>query len=249
MINGQYWIDTDQYIDIDRLKSIELDIIKGICTTIPYHKIATYGATVLDKPNWTSVDQLLHNVYKDDHSVAYKNFWKEIKDIGHRIEAAKLFTKLVYGVYSGGINVVLRSEKDYLLKNHAQHCKDTVASLAFPSLMSYLDSLPFSEIGRAVIFLNDHDLGTPIHTDGFPGGKHTNDFLWLSTNLSKKFFVYDKSSCTKHYVTSHSAFFNEQDWHGSDGVTEMNFSIRVDGFFTPEFKNQLGISHLTNYNA
>ncbi len=250
MINGQYWINTDQFIDIERLKSIELDIIKGICMTVPHHhKIAVYGFTVLEKPNWASVDHLLHHVYKDKYAKTYNELWTEIKDITQRMEAVKLFTKLAFGVYSGGVNVVLRRESDYTLKNHSQHCKDTVASLCFPSLMSYLDSLPFSEVGRAVIFLNDHDLGTPIHTDGFPGGKHTNDFLWLSTNLSKKFFIYDKTTCTKHYVASHSAFFNEHDWHGSDGVSEMNFSIRVDGVFTPEFKDQLGISHLTDYNA
>jgi hypothetical protein len=29
----------------------------------------------------------------------------------------------------------------------------------------------------------------------------------------------------------------------------MNYSIRVDGFFTDEFRKQLQIDHICNYNA
>ncbi len=196
-INNKPYIDTDPFLDIERLKSLESDILKGIAVANP--ETATFGPNILTNP-------------------------------------------------MGGLTVTIRHPPRYFDKNIAEKNFNTKNFVLFESLVKFVYDLPFVQIGRIIIFYND-TLPTPIHADGYKQAHHHNEFLWLRTNKAKQFFIYDEKLKQKHYVEGYSAFFNEQSYHGSEPSTEMNFSVRVDGFFTNEFRKQLQIDHISNYNA
>jgi hypothetical protein len=46
---------------------------------------------------------------------------------------------------------------------------------------------------------------------------------------------------------SHATFFNDQDWHAGGRVNKQTYSLRIDGPFTDEFRERIGIGHLENY--
>lgn len=241
----QPWIDTDPFLNIDALKALEPDIIRGLC--LSDHGVSIYGNLLEERHGdclpW--IRQLHERPDDDPDKQAYKAITDSFTGI-NRSRAQRLFVKLRFGAYSGGSNVSLRVENVYKNKNRSAFCVDTPNAKHFPTLMAYIKTLPFVDVGRVTFFVNDHDLVTPIHTDDYPC-PHTNDFFWLRTNLEKKFFIYDPVERRKSYVTSHTAFFNEQLWHGTDPSTRMTFSLRVDGVFSPAFKQQLGIAGLRSY--
>jgi hypothetical protein len=247
MINGVPWINVDPFIDIERLKDIELDIIHGMC--VADKGIAAYGMIKdeLNRPDFIQIKSMIATA-----SPRLKNVYYDlltIQDEVARINALKLYGKLCFGTYSGGLTIMLRAPNEtYLDKNTSERCHDTTNVERFPSLMEFIRGLPFTEIGRVLIFLNDHDLVTPLHTDHNRSKFQHNEFLWFRPNLEKKFFLYDPETKVKHHVTSHAAFFNEQDWHGTDPSTKMCFSIRVDGVFTEDFRKQLKLDSIANYN-
>ena len=46
---------------------------------------------------------------------------------------------------------------------------------------------------------------------------------------------------------SNAAFWNDEDWHGGEGSAEVEYGLRVDCTFTPEFRKKLGIDGLEHY--
>jgi hypothetical protein len=72
-----------------------------------------------------------------------------------------------------------------------------------------------------------------------PHEVHQREFLYLQPNSLKKFFIIDEDTTEKHYVDCSAAFFNELDYHGADGVPRLTYSVRIDGVFTPEFREAI----------
>ena len=112
----------------------------------------------------------------------------------------------------------------------------TPAVEEFAPLMDFIRSLPFSSTGRMLIMYDhvprpvsahrDHDVVEVCH-----------EFVWFRTNLSKPFYMLDHRTQEKLYVDSYSAWFDTvNQFHGSDPVDGLSFSVRVDGHFTPEFR-------------
>jgi hypothetical protein len=117
------------------------------------------------------------------------------------------------------------------------------ASALFPRTVEFLRSLPFREIGRAVIFgleANDH---APVHRDTKPGPRRpTNDVdhsITICPRADKRFFLADVDRKTKVFVTSKVYWFNDMDWHGVEPDPFFRYSIRIDGVFEPSFAREL----------
>ena len=65
------------------------------------------------------------------------------------------------------------------------------------------------------------------------------EFLWWTIDSNAmKFFIREEDG-TKKYPTSTCLWWNEHDLHGSDGVPEATFCLRVDGVFTDDFRNKI----------
>ena len=76
---------------------------------------------------------------------------------------------------------------------------------------------------------------------------HKSEFIWINPMGLKKFYIYDEDKNIRHDVTSKAVFFNDLDMHGGEPNSQMTWTLRIDGVFTQQFKEKLGITHLKNY--
>jgi hypothetical protein len=110
-------------------------------------------------------------------------------------------------------------------------------SREYSELMEFIGTLPFKATARIVIMCDDQGRVVTRHRDhSFPDINH--EFVWFRTNLDKAFYVQDRKSKKKLYVSSYSAWFDTvNQFHGADaGKPALTFSIRVDGTFSDEFR-------------
>lgn len=117
------------------------------------------------------------------------------------------------------------------------------AERRFPKTVAFVKSLPFREIGRAVIFglhANDH---APAHRDTEPGSAEV-----LAQSISfaprggprrKRLYVCGDGGAPKHVVDARIYWFNDMDWHGVEADPYFRYSIRVDGVFERDFERKL----------
>jgi hypothetical protein len=113
-----------------------------------------------------------------------------------------------------------------------------------PELIDFIKKLPFKGVGRISLIFDTGGHIVPPHRDhGYP--KICHEFIWFRTNLKKKFYMMKDGE--KKYVTSYSAWFDSvNQFHGSEAVDDLNFSIRVDGVFNDELRKLLPTP--SNYN-
>ena len=106
----------------------------------------------------------------------------------------------------------------------------------FPKTIAFIESLPFTEIGRVVIFgllPNDH---APAHRDSEPGKA-----LAIAQSISfapggkKRFFLTTPDGREEVVVDTPIYWFNDMDWHGVHADPFFRYSVRVDGVFDPAF--------------
>lgn len=117
----------------------------------------------------------------------------------------------------------------------------TEASGEFALLMDFISTLPFKSTGRMLIMYDNVSRPVTAHRD------HTDadichEFIWFRTNLNKPFYLLNPLTNEKLYVESYSAWFDTvNQFHGSDPAEGLTFSVRVDGTFTDEFRQQIPI--------
>ncbi|HSO33935.1 MAG TPA: SRPBCC family protein, partial [Labilithrix sp.] len=125
------------------------------------------------------------------------------------------------------------------------------ARAVFPETVAFIESLPFVEIGRVVIFgllANDH---APAHRDSEPGkalalaqsisfepGRHATS----GETRHKRFYLRAPDGSSEVVVDSPIYWFNDMDWHGVHADPFFRYSVRVDGVFEPGFLDQVRLS-------
>lgn len=112
------------------------------------------------------------------------------------------------------------------------------ARRVFPKTVAFIESLPFTEIGRAVLFgvqPNDH---APSHRDSEPGKTLSipqSISFQPATERRKRFFLTSPGGEEECDVEAPIYWFNDMDWHGVRPDPWFRYSIRVDGVFSPSF--------------
>ncbi len=136
----------------------------------------------------------------------------------------------------------------HLLENGTWEDKHSGAGKAFsegaerllPRTVAFVKRLPFTEIGRCVLFgieANDH---APVHRDSEPGKTltipHTINF---DPRGGKRFVLCDAEGGERVEVRSKVYWFNDMDYHGVEPDPFFRYSIRVDGVFDPRWLDAL----------
>ena len=115
-----------------------------------------------------------------------------------------------------------------------------LARTFFPKTVAFVESLPFTEIGRCNIMgLEALDYGT-VHRDGEPDEQASPDeFITFVPGGDKRLFLWDEEEKRALYVDARVYWFNDFDYHGVEAAPRFRYSVRVDGVFQPEFKERL----------
>jgi glycine betaine catabolism A len=152
-----------------------------------------------------------------------------------------LFLKYRFGVYFPWKVCYHLLENDKWDDKHSGAGKTFVdeARRVFPKTVAFVESLPFTEIGRVVLFgveANDH---APLHRDSEPGKSLTIaqsiSFCPGHARAPKRFYLATPDGSDELTVEAPIYWFNDMDWHGVHDDPWFRYSIRVDGTFEPGF--------------
>jgi hypothetical protein len=190
----------DEFIDVERLRSLDAYIVERINDHIKAEK-----------------DDFFLNMHRLDDAMPYQPGVREIW-----LSRTKPGTPY-----------------NYLDLDRAELWHPTEAAEEFSELMDFIKTLPFKSTGRILVIYDDGGKAVPAHRDHLET-EICNEFVWFRTNLRKPFYVLNHRTNEKKYVESYSAWFDAvNQFHGSDAVSELSFSIRVDGIFTDEFRKKI----------
>jgi hypothetical protein len=137
------------------------------------------------------------------------------------------------------IQLAVKDGHDYFELNDPERWRIGGCADQFGPLMDFLATLPFKATARMVILADPRGRRVTAHRD------HSrldvcHEFLWLRTNLDKRFYLTDLDRRRKLYVESYSAWFDTvNQFHGVDPTGSLTFSIRIDGLFRDDFRAQI----------
>jgi hypothetical protein len=136
----------------------------------------------------------------------------------------------------------------HLLPNHRWEDKHTGEGKAFteearevfPRTVGFIESLPFREIGRVVIFgleANDH---APAHRDAEPGKSvEIGHSISFCPRGDKRLYLCDPARGSYTPVAARAYWFNDMDYHGVEADPYFRYSVRIDGVFERAFLRAL----------
>ncbi len=154
-----------------------------------------------------------------------------------------LYLKYRYGVYFPWKVCYHLLENDRWEDKHSGEDKDFTdeARALLPRTVHFIEKgLPFSEIGRCVLFgieANDH---APAHRDSEPGkALSIAQSISFDPRKNKRFYLCDPKNETTTQVTTPIYWFNDMDYHGVEAAPFFRYSIRVDGVFEEDFSARM----------
>ena len=115
-----------------------------------------------------------------------------------------------------------------------------LAETLLPKTVAFVRALPFAHIGRCNLMgLESNDHGT-VHRDGDPAEQVAPDeFISFCPAGAKALYLWDAVRQERTAVTGPAYWFNDFDFHGVEAAPTFQYSIRVDGAFTDEFRSAL----------
>lgn len=255
-INSQPYIDLDIHIDIQGFTALHYEICKGIVMADYKKEGNMVKPAAADQYRWEF--KPLYQALEEYHALPADH---EIKRLGIEIgeyenrDKFMLFLKLALGAYDPYQFIFLKTEAGGWESRFEEKAWTEDAVNHFPKVKQWIEQeiqdKVFKTIGRIIVFKAEHDCLMPLHrdliepeTDYYP---HRHEFIHLRPNADKPFYIYDPETDTRISVDCRAAFFNDLDWHAGGRSDIQSYSIRIDGAFSDEFREKIGISHLENY--
>lgn len=267
-IGGVPYINLDRHLDIENFTKLHPEICRGFALARDYAKEGTWMAPGFDVkelsyiPNWKPIYKAFEEYMQlpDDDPIKKAGLDilpTDFKDYKQR----NIFTrylKSALGANDPYIYYFLWEEGSWDNRNAER--RKTEESKYFPGVVSWVESLVdqniIDQIGRVIFFHCEHDGIAFEHRDldAKDGVKdkthyteHNNEFIHIRNRTKRGFYIWDPESQDKHYINARSAFWNDQDFHGGERGKEQEYGLRIDCKFTQEFKQKIGIDHLTSY--
>lgn len=259
------YIDLDPFLDIKGFLKLHPEICSGMALAREYAKEGTWMKPGFDFKDmshiasWKPIFQAFEEwqALPDDNPIkveGLKIFPQDFKDYKQRNIFVRYLISTM-GAHDPYIYYVLKEEGTNMKDRGVEERIDTPESTFFPGVMSWINELKTNNIvehiGRVIFFVSsssskpfehrDLDADTHDYTN------HNIEFIHIRPDTKRGFYIWDPEYKRKHYVNSYSCFFNDQDWHGGEFSMEQEYSLRIDCKFTQEFKERIGIGHLTHY--
>ena len=239
-VNGKPFVSLDDVIDV----SIMAELHDEICLGLAMIDQTEHSMTQCLKRGDAALDLYDHR---------YKESAEDVTDADLEVlktltaEQRRRFWMIKYGVYLPWTYCVqLLDDANVWIKKHSSADKvipEQVQRL-FPKTLAFAYGLPmFQEIGRICIFGVHPNHHVVCHRDAsFAAWPRRDDLVMVSPIKQKPFYLYDVDTQQKHYVDCHLAVFNDHDYHGADACTCFTYNFRIDGVYTPEWREQIKLA-------
>lgn len=242
-IHKKPFLYLDEYCPSIDWEKLHTEVSYGLAACHWVKRFVSAGVHPLWKEKEISY-HIIENTFTPYQKELFKTF--DIRETEKRVKFTSLVTKGLHPFWSCYLRVNKPKEVTGIAnKTVAADCEWTENTKYFPSLMNLIEKLPFSEIGRVMFFITEPNNETIPHFDNSPVAppRPNDDFIYFSTltNDFKKIYVMDPDTLEKYYPESDKKFlwFNEMDYHGTDPIDRLTFTVRVEGKFIPEIKNQI----------
>lgn len=255
----------EPYVDMQTFENLQPEIFRGFAEAREYAKEGTWMTPAFRvedmsyiphwKPIYKAIEEFLALPDDDPIKLGGIDLYKDFNNFRVRNKFTR-YLKMAMGAYDPYIYYFLWEQGDW--DDRQSNRNLTEESKFFPGTVKWINGLLenniFSNIGRVIFFHKEAD-GIPFEHRDLDGTKgiqdgytpHRNEFIHIRPNLKSPFYIWDPQNQKKIYINSRAAWWNDQDWHGGDRIMQPSYGLRIDGKFTEDFRQRLGIGHLETY--
>jgi Rieske 2Fe-2S family protein len=260
-IFGRPYLDLADVIDLSPLDALDGEIARGLAEVEPRYTGGTLKWMGVVAP-WAMEDgyrdamQAIESLPDEELEVFFSlaedpsNFRVDDRD-GYRFgdetdypftPAQERWLAYRHGVYFPWKTCYHLVENDRWEDKHSGDGKSfgDEAREVFPETVRFLETLPFTQIGRAVIFgLQPNDHAPPLR-DSEPGSAlQVAQSISLCPRADKRFYLQNDRRDPPLVVKARAYWFNDMDYHGVLADPFFRYSVRVDGTSRPGFVEML----------
>jgi hypothetical protein len=246
------FISMDEYIDTSRFDELHREAVQGLALSNTYmsgnfagditpEEELSYGSKT-----WTNlVYHLQHNDPDNVHLTQIKELLEKLGPTNRYKKMQAIFKYAHFGMNAlvPWFFVCFIKQAPVQSKTHENDSFVTENAKYFPKLLEFVNTLPFKQVGRVLFFCTYPNAGVPIHRDGIVTDHSDHSINFFLGQPTRPSFIYDEVTKQKVYLPqdAKSYFFNNRDYHGVDKEIGFKYTLRVDGTFTDEMCEKLGL--------
>jgi hypothetical protein len=246
--NRQPIISMDQYIDHSKDKELHIECCKGLAVAEDIKMGMVYGALPPEevlrfggRDCWT---KMLKDIEKYDPTGIHKKTINELveQNPGKEMQVTYKYAYFAMGAVIPWFFALYLKKNDFRSKTQDLG-QWTESAKHFPQLIEYLETLPFKTIGRVLLFTTYPQSGVAIHRDSIVAEHSDHNINLFFDGGWRPSFIWNEKTKEKVYLQkdARSYFFNNRDYHGVDPENVFRYTLRIDGTFTDELCEQLGL--------
>lgn len=241
-------IPMDDFIDHSLDRELHLECCKGLAMSDDIKMGMVYGALPPEEvarfSGHNCWSEMLKDIEKHDPTGVHQQALAELIDQNPGKEMQVMYK---YAYFAMGAVIpwffALYLKKNDFGKKTEDLGQWTDSAKYFPKLQEYLKTLPFKTIGRVLFFTTYPGAGVAIHRDSVVAEHKDHNINLFFDGGWRPSFVWDEKKKQKIYLYkgAKSYFFNNRDYHGVDPEPVFRYTLRIDGTFTDELCEQLGL--------
>ncbi len=240
-------ISMDKYIDHSLDEQLHIECCKGIALSEEHYKMGmVYGGLPPEEVarfgGHDCYSEMVKNLPADSH---HRKAIEEMLDTlpdDQKYSAIYRYAYFAMGAVIPWFFALYLKKSGFFTKTEENNTWTDAAS-NFPLLQQYINTLPFKTIGRVMFFTTYPNAGVAIHRDAFVAEHSDHNMNLFFSSGWRPSFVWDEIKKEKAYLPegSRSYFFNNRDYHGVDPEPVFRYTLRIDGTFTDELCEELGL--------
>ena len=245
-VNGKLFVNMEEFLDTSYFMDLHHEVILGLALVdkldhsyimgeIPPELRKDYGNMFLES-------EIVENIEAYDPTGFHRERTKDLT-----LQQKRRYYYMAFGALSPWYGVCYLRYNNFLKKTSEKELQNNWHDNAahFPKLVSYIESLKgkvFNEVGRVLLFVSYPLVPTVVHRD-YIQESHRDHSVNLFLSKGRPSFIYNEVTGEKSYLdpSCRAYFFNNRDYHGVDAENEMRYTLRIDGTFTKEVQDKIGL--------
>lgn len=236
LINNNYFVNLEDYLDISALSGIEDNISFMLAKHSESMRTSSTPQNTLYNRNHIMITDKIQD---------YKNY-QELSDFtdGQLEWYAKLNSAVTLGKH-----LSIKANVGYPSTYRYKHLSKFVTSLPwtadFSFLLDWIDAQKcFKDYGRVIFWINEPNQKTAFHRDYPDNNLNMRDsFIWLTGTNKKRLLLKDPITGTEHSTNCRALTFDSTNPHCSQGNEFFtSWSLRIDGVFDKNWATRAGIA-------
>lgn len=239
-IQDKPYIDLSNYLDLESFDKLHPEICRGF--VLAKTKNLSYrGNLLLDKADQEQVNLEIYNDTIKPVWYRYEEYLELPEDHPIKVGAKNLnqnelalYLKYAMGAYD--------PYQVFPLFVHRGGCIRELSTISelFLNVIKWIDEINiFTRVSKAYFLLLEPDGISIEHKDPSDDPNVLREFVHIRSDIDRPFYIKKSKDSEKVYVDARVSYFNDQNWHGGEGVRKSSYALRIDGSFTEEIKKNL----------